>query len=91
MENQLYFAFFSTVMSCLKAFSYEQEDECPLLFLGRMAFLTNAWLPFDQSVFNNTKCLGHLLINGGGPSSKYCLIRLLDKGFARIMMVSKQI
>ena len=83
MENQLYFAFFSTVMSCLKAFSYEQEDECPLLCLGRMTFLTNAWLPFDQSVFNNTKCLGHLLINGGGPSlskvSEDYLLRLHEK------------
>ena len=44
----MYFAFLSTVMSYLKAFSYEQEDECPLLFLWRMAFLTNAWLPFDH-------------------------------------------
>ena len=51
--------------------------------------------PFDQSVFNNPQCLGHLLINGGGPSlgkvSEDYLIRLHDKGFAWIMMVSNQL
>ena len=43
---------------------------------------------FDQSVFKNIQCLGHLLMNEGGPSlgrvSEDFLISLSDKGLSWI-------